>query len=81
MQICRMLGRIGTHTDATKLRKLFSVTSALEQIARNEHAALLDEQKFVNQDANFQGKFEERAGSRGHLKSWPSLTRHAFHLS
>lgn len=53
-----------------------SVISAREGVARNGHTLLLNEQHFVDHNADLQSEFEERAGTDSYLKSWSLQTRH-----
>ena len=42
----------------------------------DEYTPLLNEQQFVNYDANLRGEIEERAGGHSYLERWSLLTRH-----
>ena len=53
-----------------------SIVSTHEEVARDTHAHVLDEQQFVNHDADLQGEFEKRAGGHSSLGRWSLLTRH-----
>lgn len=52
------------------------IVSACEDVTGNEHATLLNEQHFVDHDADLQSEFEKRASNHSHLESWSLLTRH-----
>ena len=53
-----------------------SIISTGEDVARDTYAPVLDEQQFVDHDADLQGDFEERAGGHSSLGRWSLLTRH-----
>lgn len=53
-----------------------SVISTREDVAGNRYAPFLDEQEFVDHEADLQGNFEERAGGHSCLERWSLLTRH-----
>ena len=53
-----------------------SIVSTHEKVARDTYTPVLDEQDFVDHDADLRWEFEERAGGHSSLGRWSSLTRH-----
>lgn len=53
-----------------------SVISTREDVTGNRYAPFLDEQEFVDHEADLQGNSEERASGHSCLERWSLLTRH-----
>ena len=53
-----------------------SIVSTHENVARDTYSPVLDQQHFVDHDANLRWEFKERAGGHSSLGRWSLLTRH-----
>lgn len=49
-----------------------------EGVAGNKHALFLNEQQFIDHNADLRSEFEERAGSHSYLESRSVLTGHGY---